>query len=340
MIPKAEQDLIEKIKPQLPTFENIHTDLFTADINGDKYVGSKMTFNLDSENPYDFKWWNGSPDVKAWENVIGGKYNTTWAPALDDKALDGFELTISKKSDGGYAFECGDVDGDVEITENTLTFSKKITVFAVSSDKRTIELKGKKFYILGNSADDQSLTIGIPESKDENGMVNSYLVANLAYKKIATGPVGPTKVAFDNSLIHEEGYSWIENGCLRIGFHHYGETGKGLFKDVKSVKLKKNQTITVTFKIKGGLTWSKTPKCALIDNNIKTTWEPGCFDLDDAVVVDTNGGETTVSLTNNTGATQSFTATCLDLSIQMDGYGDYGGDTGNIDIEIVSVTIQ
>ena len=339
-IPKAEQDLIEKIKPQLPTFENIHTDLFTADINGDKYVGSKMTFNLDSENPYDFKWWNGSPDVKAWENVIGGKYNTTWAPALDDKALDGFELTISKKSDGGYAFECGDVDGDVEITENTLTFSKEITVFAVSSDKRTIELKGKKFYILGNSADDQSLTIGIPESKDENGMVNSYLVANLAYKKIATGPVGPTKVAFDNSLIHEEGYSWKENGCLRIGFHHYGETGKGLFKDVKSVKLKKNQTITVTFKIKGGVTWSKTPKCALIDNNIKKTWEPGCFDLDDAVVVDTNGGETTVSLTNNTGSTQTFTSTCLDLSIQLDGYGEYGGDTGNIDIEIVSVTIQ
>lgn len=100
-IPKADQDLIETVKPILPTFENIHTDLFTADINGDKYVGSKMTFNLNSETPYDFKWWNGSPNVKAWENVIGGKYNTTWAPALDDKALDGFELTISKKSDGG-----------------------------------------------------------------------------------------------------------------------------------------------------------------------------------------------------------------------------------------------
>ncbi len=69
------------------------------------------------------------------------------------------------------------------------------------------------------------------------------------------------------------------NGCLRVGFHHYGETGKGLFKDVKSVKLKKNQTITVTFKIKGGVTWSKTPKCALIDNNIKQTWEPGAYDL-------------------------------------------------------------
>ena len=339
-IPKADQDLIETAKPKLPTFENIHTDLFTADINGDKYVGSKMTFTLDSETPYDFLWWNGSPNVKAWESVTGGKYNTTWAPALDDKALDNFELTISKASDGSYNYECGEEDGKVKITENTLTFDKEISVFAVAGDKRTIELKGNQFYILGNSADDQYLTIGIPETKDENGQVNSYLVAKLAYKKIATGPTGPTKVAIDNSIIHNEGIMWVENGCLRVGFHHYGETGKGLFKDVKSVKLKKNQTITVTFKIKGGVTWSKTPKCALIDNNIKQTWEPGAYDLPDAVVVDTNGGETTVSLTNTTGSTQTFTATCLDLSIQLNGFGDYGGSTDNIDIEIVSCTIQ
>ena len=339
-IPKADQDLIETAKPKLPTFENIHTDLFTADINGDKYVGSKMTFTLDSETPYDFLWWNGSPNVKAWESVTGGKYNTTWAPALDDKALDNFELTISKASDGSYNYECGEADGKVKITENTLTFDKEISVFAVAGDKRTIELKGNQFYILGNSADDQYLTIGIPETKDENGQVNSYLVAKLAYKKIATGPTGPTKVAIDNSIIHNEGIMWVENGCLRVGFHHYGETGKGLFKDVKSVKLKKNQTITVTFKIKGGVTWSKTPKCALIDNNIKQTWEPGAYDLPDAVVVDPNGGETTVSLTNTTGSTQTFTATCLDLSIQLNGFGDYGGSTDNIDIEIVSCTIQ
>ena len=339
-IPKADQDLIETAKPKLPTFENIHTDLFTADINGDKYVGSKMTFTLDSETPYDFLWWNGSPNVKAWESVTGGKYNSTWAPALDDKAIDNFELTISKASDGSYNYECGEADGKVKITENTLTFDKEISVFAVAGDKRTIELKGNQFYILGNSADDQYLTIGIPETKDENGQVNSYLVAKLAYKKIATGPTGPTKVAIDNSIIHNEGIMWVENGCLRVGFHHYGETGKGLFMDVKSVKLKKNQTITVTFKIKGGVTWSKTPKCALIDNNIKQTWEPGAYDLPDAVVVDTNGGETTVSLTNTTGSTQTFTATCLDLSIQLNGFGDYGGSTDNIDIEIVSCTIQ
>ena len=53
-----------------------------------------------------------------------------------------------------------------------------------------------------------------------------------------------------------------------------------------------------------------------------------------------NGGETTVSLTNTTGSTQTFTATSLDLSVQLDGFGDYGGSADNIDIEIVSCTIQ
>ena len=341
-IPAEEQGLIEKVKPTLPTFPNIATDLFTTEINGDKYVGSKMTFNLDSETPYDFLWWNGSPSVKAWEGVINGKYNATWAPALDDKALDNFELAISKKSDGGYTFECGDVSGTVDITESTMTFSKEISVFAVSSDKRTIELKGKEFYILGNSADDQYLTIGVPETTDEDGNVNSYLTAKLAYKKVSSGQAGPTKVALDTSIMHNEGIMWIENSCLRLAFHHYGDDGKGIFQDVKSVKLKKNQTITVVFKI-SGVTWDKTPKCALIDNNIKTTWEPGCFDLDDAVAVNTNG-ETTVSLTNNTGSTQTFTSTCLDLSVQMDGYaaGSWGSgaDLSDVNIEIVSCTIQ
>ena len=336
-IPKEDQDLIEKVKPTLPTFENIATDLFTADINGDKYVGSKMTFNLDSETPYDFLWWNGSPNVKAWESVIGGTYNSTWAPALDDTALDNFELTINKTSKG-YSFECGDVDGDVEITESTMTFSKEISIFAVSGDKRTIELKGKKFYILGNSADDQYLTIGVPETTDEDGNVNSYLVAKLAYKKISTGTAGPTKVAIDNSTITE--HMWKENGCLRLAFHSYGTDGTGIFKDVTSVKLKKGQTISVTFKITKGIEWTKTPKCALIDNNIKTTWEPSCFDLADAVTVNTSG-ETTVSLTNTTSSTQTFTATCLDLSIQLDDYGTCNTDDwSTVGLEIVSCTIQ
>lgn len=180
------------------------------------------------------------------------------------------------------------------------------------------------------------MTIGVPSSKDENGNVDSYLCATLNFKKIETGASGPTVVPL-NTNYGDEGISWVENGCVRLGFHHYGEGGKGIFKDAASVKLKKNQTIKVTFKLKPGvITWSKTPKCALIDNNIKKTWEPGCFDLEDAVTVNVDG-ETTVTLTNNTGATQKFTDTCLDLSIQFDGFGE--GDYADM-FESVTCVIE
>ena len=135
---------------------------------------------------------------------------------------------------------------------------------------------------------------------------------------------------------------WIENGCIRLGFHHYGAEGTGIFTDVTAVKLKKNQSIVVTFRLNGsGITWTGAPKCALIDNNIKTTWEPGCFDLDDAVTVNTSG-ETTVRLTNTTGSTQKFVDTCLDLSIQLDGYGTMASaeDFESVGLEIVSCAIE
>jgi hypothetical protein len=183
------------------------------------------------------------------------------------------------------------------------------------------------------------MQIGIPASKDENGHVNSYLVANLNYKPISTS-TGPTNVSVDNTTLNS--HLWVENGCLRLAFYHYGDGGTGIFTDAAKVKLKKGQTITVKFTISGGITWTGTPKCALIDNNIKTTWEPGCFDLSDAVTVNL-AGETTVSLTNTTDATQNFTTTCLDLSVQLDGYGtiDLGNkDFSGIKMTVTSCTIQ
>lgn len=344
-IPKEESGLIEKTDPVLPTFDNLLTDLFTTEINGVTYVGNQMTFNLDTEAPYDWLWWNGSPNVQKWESVTGGTYNNSWAPAAGDETAD-FELILSKASDGSYNYESGETSGKVTIADGVMTFDKEITILTASSDQRTVAVTGKEFTVFSIEGG-EALVIGIPESVDENGKVNSYLVANLLYKKISTGPVGPTVVGIDNSLVGQEGITWIENGCIRIAFHHYGEGGKGLFKDAASVKLKKNQVISVTFKLSGGITWTNTPKCALIDNNIKQTWEPACFDLDDAVIVNTTGGETTVKLANTTGATVTFVPTCLDLSIQYDGYGtadvltDSGSpDWSTVELEIVSCTIE
>ena len=318
-IPKEESGLIEKTEPQLPTFSNLTTDMFTTEINGVTYVGNQMTFIINDETPYDWMWWNGSPSISAWESVTKGDYTTNWAPACGDEIGD-FELIISRASDGSYNYECGDKSGKVTIADGKLIFDDEITILTASNDTRTVSVTGTEFVVLACEPG-EAMTIGVPASKDEKGNIDSYLVATLNFKKIETGATGPTVVPL-NTNYGDEGISWTENGCVRLGFHHYGDGGIGIFKDAASVKLKKNQTIKVTFKLKPGvITWSKTPKCALIDNNIKKTWEPGCFDLDDAVTVNVDG-ETTVTLTNTTGATQKFTSTCLDLSIQLDGFGE------------------
>lgn len=350
-IPKSEQGLIQKVSPKLPEFDNILTDLFKTEIGGVEYVGSQMTFNLDSDKPYDFKWWNGSPNisyseketpyVKAWENVIGGNYNDTWAPKATDDAIDNFELVI-RKSDGKYKYECGDVSGEVKIEDNKLIFDKEISVISVSSDKRTITLKGKEFTILANDPG-ESLTIGVPETKDENGIVNSYLVANLSYKKVTSGPAGPTVIKVDNTKLNV----YLEQGkYFRIEMYNPWNSREWPI-DISTVKVKKGQTLSMTFKIEG-LTWNEgaKPKAVLCQNIDNAGWETGCFDLDYAVEYNMNG-ETTVTWKNNTGATAAFSgASCITMTLQLDGFGSAPLDgEGNLDTEkckatVTSLTIQ
>lgn len=333
-IPKEDAGLIDKADPVLPEFANLTTDLFTIEADGVTYVGNQMTFTIDEDTPYDWMWWNGAPNVNAWQSVTGGEYTANWAPKAGDEIGD-FELVIAKASDGTYDYTAGNVEGKVTIADSKLIFDQKVTILTAANDFRTVSVTGREFTVLGCEPG-ESLTIGVPSSADDKGNTDSYLVAKLKYKQISGGQTGPTVVPL-NSNYGDEGITWIENGCVRLAFHHYGEGGNGIFKDAASVKLKKDQTIKVTFKLKDGvITWNQTPKCALIDNNIKTTWEPDCFGLDDAVTVNT-AGETTVTLKNTTGATQKFTGTCLDLSIQFDGFGE--GDYADM-FESVSCVIE
>lgn len=366
-IPAADK-LLDVVSPKLPEYPNLATDLFTIEHNDVSYVGNKATFVLDSEKPYDILWWNNSPfkydtsntngvpskqemavqNAARWKSVIGDKYNNTWAPKPADAVVDNFQLSIEKiTGQDFYKFTCTDCEGQelegrMEIKDgNKLVFNKYINIIAASSDKRTIKLRTREFTVLGEDAAGQ-LMIGVPEAKDADGNVNTYLVACLNHKAIGGGQTGPTIVGIDATKIPSK--MWVENGCLRLGFWHYGTSGSGIFKDeIGKIKLKKNQTITVVFKV-SGVTWDKTPKCALITDNktIGGIWEPKRFEQSDVVELNTNG-ETTVSLTNTSGSTVTFTDTCLDLSIQLNGYGgtwpDYT-DVSSLGIEIVSCTIQ
>lgn len=336
-IPSEEASYVTASKPVLPEIEDLTTKLFTTDINGVEFVGAEMSYLVNTDEAYDWQWWNGGSS--AWESVVKGNYGVNWAPKWDEDAIAEVELTLAKKSDGSYTYTLGDATGSLTIADGKLKFEDPVTFFTVTGDSRVVELTGTEWQVMKCDPGSE-LVLGIPDGTDTDGNVNSYLVVNLTYKPVGGGQTGPTVVAITHT---EAEHMWKENGCIRLGFHHYGESGTGIFTDVSSVKLKKNQTITVTFKLTGnGITWTSAPKCALIDNNIKTTWEPGCFDLEDAVTVDINGGETTVKLTNNTSSTQKFVGTCLDLSIQLDNYGTMASaeDWESVGLEIVSCTIE
>ena len=336
-IPSEEASYVTASKPVLPEIEDLTTKLFTTDINGVEFVGAEMSYLVNTDEAYDWQWWNGGSS--AWESVVKGNYGVNWAPKWDEDAIAEVELTLTKKSDGSYTYTLGDATGSLTIADGKLKFEDPVTFFTVTGDSRVVELTGTEWQVMKCDPGSE-LVLGIPDGTDTDGNVNSYLVVNLTYKPVGGGQTGPTVVAITHT---EAEHMWKENGCIRLGFHHYGADGTGIFSDVNSVKLKKNQTITVTFKLTGsGITWTSAPKCALIDNNIKTTWEPGCFDLEDAVTVDINGGETTVKLTNNTSSTQKFVGTCLDLSIQLDNYGTMASaeDWESVGLEIVSCTIE
>lgn len=346
-IPKEDANLIQKVNPTLPEFNNLETNLFKTEINGVEYVGSQMTYNLDTEAPYDFLWWNGSPNVKAWESVIGGKYNDTWAPKPSDNAVDDFELVI-KKSDGAYKYECGDKSGAVKIEDGKLVFDQEITFIAASSDKRAITVKGKTFTVLANDPG-ETLTLGIPDSKDENGNVSSYLVANLTYKKVSTGPQGPTIVKCDNSRLNT--YLQENGKYFRIELYNPWNGDWGTWPiDIDNVKVKKNQTISITFKLEG-FNWDAgaEPKAALCHNEGccgSELWEPSCFSAPAAVTLN-KSGETTVTWTNNTGSTAVYKGTgCITVAVQLAGYGsvptleDGSLDTEKVKATVTSITIQ
>ena len=344
-IPKEDSGLIEKAAPVLPAFDNLTTDLFTTEINGVTYVGNQMTFNLNTEAPYDWLWWNGSPSSQKWESVTGGVYNDSWAPAAGDEVED-FELILSKASDGSYNYECGEISGKVSIANGVITFDKEITILTASSDQRTVAVTGNEFTVLGVEAG-ETLAIGIPESRDENGVVNSYLVANLLYKKISTGgETGPTEIKVDNSKVQ---IIFGDGNTDRLRLQLYNPWGGDVEWpiDITKVKLKKNQTLKIQYKVLGGITWNDgaKPKTVILDNNIGNAWEDACYELEHAALFDTTAGATqTVTVTNTTSATVTYDgSSCICIGIQNkelatvavteDGQPD-------VQIEVLSMTIE
>ena len=188
--------------------------------------------------------------------------------------------------------------------------------------------------------------MGVPATTNDKGAVDSYLCANLNYKPIATGPTGPTEIKVDNSkvqIIFGDG----NPDRLRLQFYNpwAGEVDWPI--DITKVKLKKNQTLKIQYKVLSGITWNEgaTPKTVIMDNNIGNAWEDDCYNLAHAVAFDTaEGAVQTVSVTNTTGATVTYEgSSCICIGIQNKGLATVAATEDgqpDVKVEIISMTIE
>jgi hypothetical protein len=324
-----------------PSYDNLEESLFTIVSSNATYLASATTLLLDDETPYQWLWWN--PASAAWEDNGAAAWAPTYADAAD------FSLTLSKTGNAGvYLAEIESAEGSTAanftISGNKLKFNKTVTLFSASNAQTTVTLEGDEFTVLECNPDDSKIVLGVPASTDETGAVNKYLCANFTIKAIGSGETGPTKVAVDNDKLNV----YIQaDSYFRIELYNPWNSSWDWPIDITKVKLKDGQTLSVTFKV-SGLTWDEgsAPKAALCHNMEGASWEPDCFGLSNAVTFN-KSGETTVTVTNNTGSTVKFDgSSCVTVCIELAGYGtcplleDGSVDTDQVTAEVTSITIQ
>ena len=348
IIPTEDPGLLQPAEVQQPAIEDLATKLFTTEINGVTYVGNEARFLINDEEPYDWTWWNGGS--AAWESVVKGQYGSSWAPVADASIAD-YELVLSSTADG-YKWDDGTNAGKLAIEDGKLKFMDadgnpvEITVLTATGDKRTVEVKGSEFTVMACDVT-SSFQMGVPATTNDKGAVDSYLCANLNYKPIATGPTGPTEIKVDNSkvqILFGDG----NPDRLRLQFYNpWGGGDAGWPIDITKVKLKKNQTLKIQYKVLSGITWNEgaTPKTVIMDNNIGNAWEDDCYNLAHAVAFDTaEGAVQTVSVTNTTGATVTYEgSSCICIGIQNKGLATVAATEDgqpDVKVEIISMTIE
>ena len=348
IIPTEDPGLLQPAEVQQPEIEDLATKLFTTEINGVTYVSNEARFLINDEEPYDWTWWNGGS--AAWESVVKGQYGSSWAPVADVSIAD-YELVLSSTADG-YKWDDGTNAGKLTIEDGKLKFMNadgnpvEITVLTAIGDKRTVEVRGSEFTVMACDVA-SSFQMGVPATTNDKGAVDSYLCANLNYKPIATGPTGPTEIKVDNSkvqILFGDG----NPDRLRLQLYNpWGGGDAGWPIDITKVKLKKNQTLKIKYKVLSGITWSEgaTPKTVIMDNNIGNAWEDDCYNLAHAVAFDTaEGAVQTVSVTNATGATVTYEgSSCICIGIQNKGLATIAATEDgqpDVKVEIISMTIE
>lgn len=331
ILPSEGPDLIEGTPVKEPEYDDLATSLFTISGSDASYVATQTTFLLDEETPYDYMWWN--PASAAWEWING--YGSSWAPAYTGG--DDFALTLNKNGNAELENVEGGASAKFTIEGNKVVFDNEITLLTAGN----VSITGKEFTVMKCSADDNEVVFGIPVEKDAAGAYNKYLCAKMTIKPISGGATGPVSVRVDNSVLE----AYLDGGnynSYRIELYNPWGGDKTWPVDVTKLKLKKNQTLKIAFKLNGA-TWKTAPKVVLCHNIGAGLW-PGtdgaAFSDPSAVELNTSG-ETVLSFVNTTGATATFEGlSCLSICIDQKGNADSPLDEdGNLDANVVTAEI-
>ena len=338
ILPTEGPELVDVASPRLPTYSNLAELLFT--IEGDaSYYATETTLLMNEDKPYDAMYWNGA-NGGSWEWVNG--YGSSWEPPYD--TYDEFELVLTRKSDGTYNASLDTSEGSqtsaFTIGENTITFAEPMHF--ITAGNQVIE--GKELTVLKCSPGDEEVVLGIPAGYDDSNNVNRYLCLNLTIKPIGSAPEGPKYLAVNSDNIN----CWLDGGSGQIRIILYQPAGWGggdPAVDPEQLVLKKEQTLSVTFKL-NNVDWKDdaAPRAFLGVN--MTGYGGWSFDSPETVQFN-KGGETTVSITNGTGSKYSFLDTdCVQIAVEQEGlingpFNEEGAiDAANIGYEIISVVIQ
>lgn len=343
-LPAEGPELVEVASPTLPTYDNLAETLFT--IVGDaSYYATETTLLMNDEVPYDAMFWNGA-NGGSWD-WIGG-YGSSWEPAYPDGA--DFSMVLSRRiADDKTVYvasiESADVDSvqtaNFTIGENSIVFDKSVVL--LDYDGQLIE--GKEFFVLKCSPDDEQVILGIPDGTDSNGKINRYKCVNLSIKPIS-GATGPTVIAVDNAKL---------NCYVEAGDHYRIELFNPWVSydypiDITKVRMKKEQKMTINFKI-SGVNWKEgaQPRVLFAHNidAIGFDWPSKGAGFDQPhTIFNVATGEGTATLTNTTGSTVKFDNSCVTLCIEITGLVDgpltEDGilDPDQVTSEVTSFTIE
>ena len=311
-IPVEEEDISAKTPTAIEDL-NLAETLFQQDINGVTATLSSVTFNINADQPYGYYWWNGASE--AWEASSEDDYGTkVWYPALTP--IEDYALILTKNSDGTYSYEVEDTDtkGNFTIDGNTLKFDKYLSFF---TDVDAFE--AKEITVTKASVNDNEFYFSVANETNAFEQVTKYKFVKLNQKVVSGGTTGPVEIKVDQSKINW-GFGDTGGKAVRVTIYStWGGPTDAV--NIKQLKLKKNKTMKVTFKITSGLTWNDDAKpLAMLRHNVDglgigTSWSD--FTEGDAVEIN-KGGETTISLTNNTGAAADFSDGSLQIVIQTD----------------------